>query len=574
MSQPTLGLTGSDKPVHLDIDRLVASRLLLQANSGAGKSWALRRILEQTHGLIQHLVIDLEGEFYTLREKFDYVLAAARRDGDCPADPRSAPLLARRLLELGVSAILDIYELKYHDRIRFVRLFLESLIDAPRDLWHPVLVVVDEAHVFCPQKGDAESAAAVIDLQTRGRKRGFVGLLATQRLSKLHKDAAAECNNKLIGRSSLDVDMKRAGDELGFSMREDILSLRALADGEFYAFGPAISPEVEKIKVGPVETTHPKAGQRSAPPAPAREKVSSILAKLSDLPREAAEGARSSTELRARVKELERELRARPRQEVERTKEVRVEVPALKERDVARLEKLTGRIQRLGDALVARAEMLRLIPQDVRKLARGLDRPFQAPGLLPPPSPARRPALPPARPDSNGGRHAQTTRGPCEGMTGPEQRILDAIAWMESIGVPEPELSAAAFLAGYVTGGGAFNNPKGALRRKDLVEYVAVGRIRLTEAGRGNANAPAAPLTKEEMQRRVMERLGGPERRILDPLLAAYPEGMTFQDLAAASGYGAGGGAFNNPRGRLRTLGLIEYPTPGLARARGILFLE
>lgn len=36
----------------------------------------------------------------------------------------------------------------------------------------------------------------------------------------------------------------------------------------------------------------------------------------------------------------------------------------------------------------------------------------------------------------------------------------------------------------------------------------------------------------------------------------------------------AAGGAFNNPRGRLRSLGLIEYPQPGFVVARPLLFLE
>ena len=150
--QPTIG-----DGLPIDISRLIETRLLLQANSGAGKSWALRRILEQTHGTVQHLVIDPEGEFASLREKFDYVLAA-RSGGDTAADPRTAKLLAERLLELGVSAILDIYELKPHERVRFVRLFIDALVDAPKALWHPVLVVIDEAHVYCPEKGEAESA--------------------------------------------------------------------------------------------------------------------------------------------------------------------------------------------------------------------------------------------------------------------------------------------------------------------------------------------------------------------------------------------------------------------------------
>src|SRR5438132_4404655 len=247
-----------NQSVGIDLPSLLDTRLLLQANSGGGKSWLLRRLLEQSHGKVQQIVIDLEGEFATLRERYDYVLAG--KEGDIPIDPASAGLLARRLLELNVSAIIDLYELHYPDRKRFVRLFLESMINAPKHLWHPCLVVIDEAHKFCPEKEPSEASNAVIDLATLGRKRGFCAILATQRLSKLHKDAAAECNNKLIGRTGLDVDRKRASEELGFTTKEQFLSLRSLTAGEFFAFGPAISPEVIKVTIGSVQTTHPKAG--------------------------------------------------------------------------------------------------------------------------------------------------------------------------------------------------------------------------------------------------------------------------------------------------------------------------
>ena len=65
------------------------------------------------------------------------------------------------------------------------------------------------------------------------------------------KDAAAECNNKLIGRTSLDVDMVRAGDELGFPKGERA-QLRRLGDGHFYAFGPALSPVIVELQTGNV----------------------------------------------------------------------------------------------------------------------------------------------------------------------------------------------------------------------------------------------------------------------------------------------------------------------------------
>src|SRR2546421_12073048 len=276
-----------NEKTSIDLPTLLDTRLLIQANSVGGKSWLIRRILEQSHGRVQHIIIDSEGEFATLRQQYDYVLAG--KDGDPPADPKSAALLARKLLELNVSAILDLYELHADERKRFVRLFLDSTINAPKDLWHPCLVVIDEAHKFCPEKEQSEASSAVIDLATLGRKRGYCAILATQRLSKLHKDAAAECNNKLIGRTNLDVDMRRASEELGFTTKEQAFALRNLAAGEFYTFGPAISAEVTKITIGAVETTHPKAGSRiyTASPIPPTEKIKKILGEMKDLPQEA-----------------------------------------------------------------------------------------------------------------------------------------------------------------------------------------------------------------------------------------------------------------------------------------------
>jgi hypothetical protein len=134
------------------------------------------------------------------------------------------------------------------------------------------------------------------------------------------------------------------------------------------------------------------------------------------------------------------------------------------------------------------------------------------------------------------------------------------------------ELRAELTLAGYSAGGGAYNNPRGRLNQRGLLEYRPGQRIRLTDAGRTLANSPGAPASNAELHDRVLQRLGGPEQRLLRPLLEAYPRALSNADLAAAAGYTAGAGAFNNPRGRLRSLGLIDYPQPGYVVARPLLF--
>lgn len=302
-------------PVYLDLAKLVKTRLLIQAGSGGGKSYTIKRILEQTKGQIQHIIIDIEGEYAALRDHLDYVVAG--KDADTPADPRGAGILAERLLSLKASAVLDLYELKHADRVEFVRAFLDAMVNAPKHLWHPVLVFIDEAHVFCPQQDRSESpsASAVIDLLTRGRKRQFCAILATQRLSKLHKDAAAECQNKLIGITALDIDRKRAADELGFQ-KDQKQTLSELEPGEFYAFGPALTRMVTRTKIGAVKAPPPSTRRFSAHVSPPTKKVRKLLPSLADIPQAAENRELNERELRRQLGEskkliidLERRLR-------------------------------------------------------------------------------------------------------------------------------------------------------------------------------------------------------------------------------------------------------------------------
>ena len=71
---------------------------------------------------------------------------------------------------------------------------------------------------------------------------------------------------------------------------------------------------------------------------------------------------------------------------------------------------------------------------------------------------------------------------------------------------------------------------------------------------------------------KIFAILPGPEKKILQILIDEYPEAISNEELAERAGYTNGGGGYNNPRGRLRTLGLVEYVQGGYVRARDILF--
>jgi hypothetical protein len=197
------------------------------------------------------------------------------------------------------------------DRFLYVQNFLQSLIVLPRELWHPALILIDEAQKFCPEGGRGDCANAVISLLTLGRKRGYCAVLATQRLSELNKNAAAECLNRLIGRTELDVDQERAGKRLGMNSRTRTV-LGQLSDGEFFGYGPAFgSHEVLRFRGDLPETNPPREGHEIRPPAPSAA-IRKILAKLADLPAEAAKQATTIEELRDEIGGLKTQLAAKP----------------------------------------------------------------------------------------------------------------------------------------------------------------------------------------------------------------------------------------------------------------------
>ncbi|RZJ94057.1 MAG: ATP-binding protein, partial [Novosphingobium sp.] len=256
MSAPIeIGVDPNGAPITIDVEELLATRLLVQGNSGSGKSHLLRRILEESAGIVQQVVIDPEGDFVTLAEPFGHIVV----DGAAYSAEELARL-AQRIRKHRASVVLALDELEIEAQMRAAAIFLSALFDAPREEWYPALVVVDEAQMFAPvASGEVSdearrlSLAAMTNLMCRGRKRGLAGIVATQRLAKLAKNVAAEASNFLMGRTFLDIDMARAADLLGMERRQ-AEQIRDLARGQFLGLGPAISRRPVAVRIGSVRT--------------------------------------------------------------------------------------------------------------------------------------------------------------------------------------------------------------------------------------------------------------------------------------------------------------------------------
>jgi len=524
----------------LNLDVLLDTRLLVQANSGGGKSWLLRRLLEQSHGLVQHIIIDLEGEFSTLREKYDYVLVG--KGGDTPADPRNAAMLAKKLLELNASAIIDLYELHHYERKHFVKLFLEAMVNAPKELWHPCLVIIDEAHIYCPEKGQSEAMEAVIDLATRGRKRGYCAVLATQRLSKLHKDAAAECNNKLIGRTGLDIDMKRASEELGFTSKEQYLSLRSLEAGEFFAFGPAISTEIKKVKIGEVETTHPKAGSRiSLKVSPPTSKVKEILKKMGDLPEEAKKELNTITDLKMEISKLHQHrcLKVSSQEDIDRAVKIAINK---KDRELfnerskwqKQIENFFSILRQIGNIVskeLKNKNNKKIEEKTPLKIYEDKE-PFKTIKIN-------------VSQDDDG-----------KNLTGGALRMLQVLVSRYPIKLTKVQLATFARLK---SSSGTFGTYLSTLRSNEFIEMEGnlffASERGLDYIGRDNIRPPS---TSEEVIQQWQSILKGGARRMFDILVGQYPNTLNREELGELTGLASNSGTFGTYLSTLRSNNLIE----------------
>lgn len=538
MTEP-LGIIIAGDPLELDLDALIGSHLCVAANSGGGKSGAIRKLLELTHGHVQHVILDAEDEFYTIRERYDYVIAGGE-EGDTPATVANAGGLALASLEHGFSLIAQINDLG-EGAADFIAGFLDALITAPRDLWRPLLVVIDEAQRFAPAGSAGEATTAIKALLQRGRKRGFTAVLATTRISELNAGVRGLCNNWMLGLVGQALDRRTAADQLGFGPSSaEARGLQSLERRQFWGFGPALSRQPVLFRVADVETTPVRPGQAKVATPPAPEALRDILAGLATSPAapEAtvgpADGVGAAGEPDGRDAEIER-LRARLAAAEQGRDQVRDEVYRLSARLAAVRAALDTEIPAQGGGGPEVDEGQTEVAEPMMSVS--------------PRAQAPAPAARTATEKAGGGNASPAAIAIAELL----DRVNPArLTWTQ-----------AAVLTGRKSSGGNFNAARKWLRESG----------RLVEDGeiiRSAAPAPAGMNRSEAMElwRTV---LTNPAPRMIDALEI---KPRTREELGAAIGAQPRGGNFNNGLAQLRRNGVaveaggklqLARPLPGEA---------
>lgn len=528
---------------EIDLDKLVDTRALICANSGGGKSYCVRKILEESKNVMS-IILDTEGEFNTLREQFDFLLIG--ENGDVDLSPKAVNLLPQKLLELNLPPIIDLSELQQKERINYVKEFLESLMELKKEFWKPCLIFIDEIHRYAGQQEKQDSTYSVIDVATRGRKRGYALIGCTQRISKLHKDVVAELNNYLIGRTSLDIDMKRSSEILGFSAKEDMLKLRDLEDGEFFVFGPAISKTIEKEQVSESKTTHPKRGMdvRSKISKP-NDEIRKVLKKINELPKKQEKELKELSDYKIEVARLKKEISKKPDiiKDNKSLEQSKMEGYNIAEKQYSKnIKELKEKIKQ-NQFLVLK--MKNLLTKNLKEYSNILN--IETPQIE-----IRKPIsfihkIPPKREllEVNQDSPSSMDLNKCA------KTIYTLLLENSGRGFSRTQIS---LLTGYSHKSGGFANAMAQLNTSNLIRkdgnLISIGDI----------NSDIATERMEFNKENLLKKLGKCPREIIDVLIENSEEEFSREELAnlTPSNYSPNSGGFANSLAKLNSLDLIK----------------
>lgn len=571
---------------EMPVDELVVRRTAILAKTGAGKSNTAKVIVEAVLGFgAQVVILDPVGHWWGLRSLFSIpVLGGA--SGDIPLDPLAGKLIARAVVESGQSMVLDVSGMDSDGEMqRFVKDFAKALYDLKQGSPTAMLLVLEEADEFAPQDTRGANVAVMVGAITRIAKRGRgrgIGLMSISlRSAVLSKNVLNQTDTLIVMQTTAPLDNKAIKEWLEYVQLADapaiLMTLPGLPQGTAWFVAPALGivREVKIVKARSLDTSAtPKVGDV---PVDLRTKLKPInLDQLgAEMTKYAEETRRDDpAALRREVAELRKQLAERPATSGD---PVRVEVPVEVEVEVVRTvtvevvpEAVFGLLGRVAGRM---GEIARDVEEEIERLrtvgattTESVDRPSPrptAPAAKPPVAPpvAPRPPAPRSDPPADGS------------LTGPQQRILDGLAWWAALGVLEPSLTQLGFLAGYHPRSKGFTNALGTLSSGGMIERLPGQAARMTDAGARHARVPDSTPTDSALHEMIYAQLRPNAARMLRALIETYGRGEVAVDaFAEQMGYHPRSKGFTNVVGSLSGLGLLDRGK-GTLRASRLCFV-
>lgn len=229
---PPEHLTGES--VCFPLEETLRGRTFICGKSGSGKSNSASVLIEKILDASRPLfIIDVEGEYYGLKEQYEVLHAGADEMCDIQVGPEHAEKLAQLSIQQGVPIILDLSGFLDEDEAdSLVGAVGRALFATAKEAREPFPVFVEECHEFLPQQGSGgETGKAFVRISKRGRKHGLGLVGISQRPASVDKDFITQCNILIWHRLTWDRDTKVVRDVLGGGYAKEIPDL---TDGEAF----------------------------------------------------------------------------------------------------------------------------------------------------------------------------------------------------------------------------------------------------------------------------------------------------------------------------------------------------
>lgn len=572
---------------------LVTEKLAWIGVTGSGKSYGASKTAEELwHARAQFVVLDPVGTWYGLRLAKDGKAAGipvpvfGGLHGDVPLEATGGALVADLIVDKDLSAVLDVSQFDTDaDKARFVSAFADRLFHRRKRAPAAMHVFLEEAQEFVPQNpqpGEQLMLHRLHRLQKLGRNFGIGTSLITQRPQETSKKALNQAQTVFVFRLTGSQERKAIKawvDEHG--LEENLLDgLPKMETGTCHVWSPAWLRIFKTIRIAAKATFDASATPQVGVRAQARTLAPIDLERLRKDMAATIQKAKEDDprELRARIAKLEyqasfRKTLSLPAPKIFKQKVERVEVPVLKKPEIAQLEGFVRKATALAERLTKEASALHASARYVGGHLADVAHPKRLvqPALLTLPRPTgvqitSRPLVrsAPAAPLAAAADNAPTT---------PQQRILAALVFLQSIKVLEPSKQQVALFVGVSPNSGSYANNLGALRSGGWITYPTIGNLMITQDGIDAAPNVPVPTSTGELHVAVLQKISRPQQTILALVLKVYPEKLTKTELAENIGVAPGSGSYANNLGHLRTLGAITYPATGYVRAADIMFV-
>ncbi len=223
----------NDAGDSLLVVEVLTGRGVVLGKSGSGKSNSASVIIEE---LLDEgypvLIVDVDGEYFGLKEEYEILHLGADEECDLAVGPEHAEKIAELTLEQNIPVILDVsgylHEEEQKELIKEVGRYLFA---KEKKLKKPFLMLVEEAHEYIPESGLDDVGQMLIKIAKRGRKHGLGLCGISQRPADIKKDFITQCDWHIWHRLTWDNDTKVVRRVLGSEYAD---AVQELDDGDAF----------------------------------------------------------------------------------------------------------------------------------------------------------------------------------------------------------------------------------------------------------------------------------------------------------------------------------------------------